>query len=141
MKERTFLSSLVGGVTVVTALRLLVASSHRDPSAATPFLLVCLLGQAAAMQGLRTGDPYAVRIGHVTFTTAMAVGCVTQTGWELGMVSVLSLFTWVSRRVLGHCMFSHARGATDTNDARYDALYAIPFLVSAARLARPGVLG
>lgn len=54
------------------------------------------------------------------------------------MVSLLSLFTWVSRRVLGHCLFMHARGATDTNDARYDAL---PFVVSAARLTRPGVLG
>jgi len=56
-------------------------------------------------------------------------------GWvedaELDLVVALSAFAVASRRLLGHCIFSHARGERDSlADAKYDLLYAVPLVVA-----------
>ena len=53
---------------------------------------------------------------------------------ELRPVFVLSLFTWMSRVVLGHCMLSKARGDTRVDARWYDLLYIVPFCISSIRL-------
>ena len=127
MDEAQFFTRFVGAITLVTAARAACAPQ--------PFLMACLPAQAIALAGLLTHEPSCIKVAHVGFTTAVGVGALVAHGLELYLVAFLLAFTLATRRALGHCMFAHARGSADTNDARYDLVYLTPLAIAAWRLA------
>ena len=132
MDEAAFFETFVWAVSALTLARLTVAREEVTRA----FLGVCVLGQMSAALGLRTGDAACIRVGHVAFTGLLWTGAIVlPRGLELMLVASLAAFTLASRRLLGHCMFSHARGSTSTNDDRYDLLYVGPMVLALARLA------
>lgn len=94
-----------------------------------------MIGQFFALDGMLGSRSRAhVHVGHVTFTLAVWLGAFCTTGPELTLVAALAAVAWGSRRALGHCMFSRARESTNTDDPRYDLLYALPLLVALRRM-------
>ena len=120
----------VGLVTVLTLYRFAVCGS----SLSMLFLGVCLLGQLCALHGMTAAKASFVFAGHVTFTLAMWVGSAILHGAELWLVTALAAFTVLSRRVLGHCLFAHARGSVDTDERIYDLVYLLPLMNGLHRL-------
>ena len=124
--ELHFFAGFVAFVTVITAV--LAQTSDRKA-----FLGSCLLARTIGLVGLVTRRHEMIRCSHCAFTLALWVGAVTCGGAELRLIAALAVFTLMSRWALGHYMFAAARGASDTNDPRYDLLYVAPLLVSVAR--------
>ena len=96
---------------------------------------MCLIVQVSALSGMLSGNTCLTSIGHIGFTLAMWVGSFATNEFELRMVAFLAAFTVLTRRLLGHCMFAHARGSSSMKGFRYDAIYLIPLLVSILRIA------
>ena len=126
--ERLLLEAVVWGVAAACVAR--AAAAPSVPVRA--FLGACGAAQACALYGLRTGRAEAISAGHVGFTASVWLGALLlpRGSFELGLVQALLVFTLVTRRALGHCMFAHARGSNATGDPRYDALYAAPLALS-----------
>lgn len=129
MEERLLFTAFVAVITCLTAHR--AAGCDSGPRL---FLNVCVVAQLVALTGLLTKTHWMTGVSHVSFTTLLWVGAFTlpKGSFERGLVCFLAAFTLFTRHALGHCMFSHARGSQSTNDAKYDVLYLVPFLMAAA---------
>lgn len=127
--EKSYFLGFVACITALTTVRLV-----QRPS---PLLVVCLVAQLLALCGLTFDFHNLTRMGHVAFTVMLWVGSFTSRTVESALIVFLATFTLITRHVLGHCMFAHARGSSDTNDARYDALYVLPILIVLSPLTTP----
>ena len=115
-------------VTVITILRAILKPHI--------FLFACIAAQIFALTGMMTRSSFLIHVGHIGFTSALLIGSVLTTGTELGIILCLALFTVITRKVLGYCMFKKARHVEESNrdTNMYDLLYAIPCLISWYRL-------
>lgn len=125
--ENSALIAVVATVTVATVVRCAHAVRYGRP--VVTFLSACVLAQMVGLYGLVCRVNPCIEISHVGFTVLIWIGAFTTKGVDRMLVQSLALFAWMSRRVLGHCMFARARGSTATDDARYDLLYAVPFFI------------
>lgn len=115
-------------VTIITILRAILKPQI--------FLFACIAVQIFALTGMVTRSSFLIHVGHIGFTSALWIGSVLTTGIDLKIILSLALFTAITRKVLGYCMFMKARHIEDSNrdNSMYDLLYAIPCLVSWYRL-------
>ena len=129
--ERQCFTTVVGCITVVTVARLASGSSPH-----TTLMTACALAQLCAMYGLLFRSKPATRVSHISFTALLWIGSVVahRGTLEWSMILLLAAFTLATRRVLGHCMFSAARGESGrSGDPVYDLFYVVPLVVASAR--------
>ena len=130
MLEKVVLLWIIVLVTCFTVYRAIVGRCMFS----RVFMLVCLFGQLCALIGIITSRHKVTKIAHVIFTCSIWVGSIWSTNVELQMVAALAAFTWASRVILKHCMFSKAHGSVDTDERQYDLIYIIPLIISGKRL-------
>ena len=126
---------MVFKIVVVCAMVICLDVYRREQSTSNKlYLIACVFAQFLTLCGLYTDNKALICIGHVCFTSAMWSGCLLTTGDTLFVVLIALIFTLISRRLLGYCLFSHSRHSSATNCRVFDALYAIPLLISTGRL-------
>lgn len=128
--EAIFFETFIWSVTGFTLIRLATTSNDNT----FLFLGICVLGQIAAITGMRTKCNLYIFISHIMFTSSLWIGSILTSDVELSLIAFLSAFTLLTRHILGYCMFSKARRVRTTNDIRYDVFYAVPLILSLHRL-------
>lgn len=131
--ESVFFETFIWSVTGVTLFRLATTMDEKT----LYFLGLCVLGQMAAIAGMRTKCALYIASAHIVFTSSLWIGSMITSDLELRLIAFLCVFTLATRHLLGHCMFAKARGATTTNDVKYDAFYIVPLVLSLYRLSQP----
>lgn len=127
--EQEAFTVFIGLVTVLTAWRTVFSPA----TFGRIFCGTCVVAQLCALYGLIAHDTACIATSHISFATAMWIGCIGATGVELWMIAWLSAVAWASRRALRRCMFSHARQKTTRDDVRHDLIYVLPLGIALLR--------